>query len=984
MKFLWKHLSTRIWMIVTVLLCVLLVVVNVLASTQFFNIISIPLGGNRIVLTGENESRFSYIPGADNKDSALRHGNEVSITVCEEGYVLLKNEEIRSGERALPLPEKAKVSIFGKNSVDMVISGTGSGGGSSDDVKTIFDSLTEAGFEYNRTLRSFYESAASGDGRSESPSDLDSGAPVGMSNLVTGETPQASYTQEVRDSYAEYSDAALIVITRIGGEGFDMPRADDGSHFLQLDANEQALVDAVTDGPFERVILLLNTPSTLEMGAVEADDGVDGILWMGYSGAYGVMALGELLRGETADGTPISPSGRTVDTWAADFTHNPTWNNFGGAIDQIEGVSGDAYITISNRGRVRDTGQHFVDYEEGIYIGYRYYETAYAEAQAGNYPGFDYDTEVVYPFGYGLSYSQFSWTLDNAEDLEDAVMGRDTELTFRVTVRNDGDVPARDVVQLYVTPPYTAGGIEKSAKVLVGFAKTEAIAPGETETVEITVDPYMFASYDYNDANENGFKGYELEAGEYTFALSTDAHTPVIETSATIGDGIVYDEQTEEFAQNLYTDNADGTQNSDTELGSVLSRADFTGTWPQARPQEERLPEDAFLDRLESLESNPNNPNTYTEMPTQNYSEEPVYDEEGNLVSGPVEFDELIDANYDDPRWEEFMDRLSAQEMLSLINQGAFQTVAISRLGIPKTTSADGPVGFCNFMGDTSVYDTCVYPCEVTLASTWNIDRLYDMGESVGNEGLVGNVAGDGAPYTGWYAPGLNLHRSPFGGRNFEYYSEDSFLSGQMAAAVTRGTASKGVYTCLKHFAVNEQETHRAGTATWLTEQSMREVYLKAFEIAVKDGNARGVMSSFNRIGERWTGGDYRLLTTILRDEWGFRGLVICDFNTHSHMNVRDMVYAGGDLNLESAGFRVWSDANFSDPNDVTVIRQAAKNILYVIVNSNAMRGDFMIMPPVWQTAMFVIDGVIAAGLIAWGVTVIVLAKKRDRAAGAV
>lgn len=944
------------WLIVTSIVLVFMIIFNILASTMFFNLISLVLGGSRIVvLDGDEKTAFAKIEGADTKETALAHGNQVSIEVCEEGYVLLKNDN-----GALPLAKGAKVSVFGKNSVNMAISGSGSGGGLSDDVKTIFDSLTSAGFSYNEKLKAFYESSASGKGRSANPQDLDNGAAVGMANLWTGETPQDSYTADVKASYADYADAALIVITRIGGEGFDMPAADDGSHFLQLDQNEKDLISAVADsGIFEHVILLLNSPSPLELMDVKNNPKVDGVMWMGYSGAYGIMALGELLCGEKADGTPISPSGRTVDTYAADFTKTPTWMNFGGALNLTEDVSGDAYITLSRSGKVRDSGQHFVDYEEGIYVGYRYYETAYAEAQQGNYPGFDYDKEVVYPFGYGLSYTDFQWTLENADTFAGKPLEKDEPVTFRVNVMNNGTWPARDVVELYVTPPYTKGGIEKSAKVLVGFEKTDVIAPGEHAVVEITVDPYDFSSYDYNDANHNGFKGYELEAGAYVFSVSRSAHDAVQTVEMQLADDVRY-----ETAVNRFTDQEDPTQNADTELGSVLSRADFAGTWPQARTFEEKQADKEFIARLEDAASHPNNPNAYSTLPVQGTEEI------------TLKFGELAGAAYDDPRWEEFLNQLTVAEMVGLVNEGAFHTKEIDRLGVPRTISADGPVGFCNFMGDPTVYDTCVYPCEVTLASTWNVDRLYDMGESVGNEGLVGNVKGDGSPYTGWYAPGLNIHRSPFGGRNFEYYSEDCFLSGKMAASVTRGAASKGVYTCLKHFALNEQETHRSGTVTWATEQAIREIYIKGFEHVVKAGDAKGIMSSFNRIGERWTGGDYRLLTSILRGEWGFEGLVICDFNTHTHMNVRDMIYAGGDHNLETAGFNVWKNPDVTNAADVTVLRNAAKNILYVVANTNGMRSNFVMKAPVWQIAMYVIDGVLAAVLVLWGILAIKKARK--------
>lgn len=955
MKTIWKSVACRIWLIVTPIVLALIIAVNVLTSVTYYNAVCTVLGGVQMKIVGEELNLYErdYATKAD----AVAHGNEVSIQVCEEGFTLLKNEN------ALPLLEnETQVSVFGKNSVNMAAGGSGSGGGVTAEID-IFDSLTVSGFQYNETLKAFYEdNGRSGEGRDANPSDLDSGKEVTLSE---GETPQEKYTAEIWNSCNRYKDVAIIVITRIGGEGFDLPRNEDGTHFLQLSYNEKALIAAVKEFNFGKVILVLNTATTMELADVQADDGIDAVLWTGYAGGTGMTAFGEILRGKTTDGQPLSPSGKTVDTWAADFTHNPTWENFGAAL------GGDAYTLVVGRGTSQEK-VYFVDYEEGIYVGYRYYETAYVEHEKGNYDSFIYENEVVYPFGYGLSYSTFVWELENGDEVNNFVWGKDSSLTFRVKVTNAADgFAARDVVQLYVTPPYT-GGIEKSAKVLVGFAKTEVIQPGHSQTVEITVDsPYDFASYDCYDDNGNGFRGYEVEKGTYTFAISTDAHTSVIDVATTVDDDIQYREDpvTGTEVINLYTDNEDGTFDSDAELGSVLSRKNFEETWPQRRISTEKRVASDWIDAIKSVEPNPNRPEQDDEMPATG-------------KSNGLGLSDMIGLDYNDALWSDFMDQMTLSEMTSLINNGAFGTEYILRLGVPPTTASDGPVGFINFMGAPEIYGGCVYPCEVVLSSTWNVQRLYDMGQSVGNEGLVGNEKGDGAPYSGWYAPGLNIHRSPFGGRNFEYYSEDSFLSGKMTAAVMEGCASKGVYVTLKHFALNEQETHRAinGVLTWATEQSMREIYLKGFEIAIKtakkDGvKAMGVMSSFNRIGTRWTGGDYRLQTQILRAEWGFTGLVVSDFNTCSHMVEEDMFYAGGDLDLQILGV-VWRpDAN--DATDVTVTRQCAKNILYVVANSNAMRGDFVIVLPVWQLIMFIADGVVAVGLLGWGAAVIVRAFRK-------
>ncbi len=965
MKIILKNTACRIWIGVTAVLLVIALLVNVFLCTTFKTALSQLFGEGAVELVGADES--VYEKDFATKSEALANGNEVAKRICEEGFTLLKNKD-----GALPLADsETQVSVFGKNSVDMAIGGSGLGGSIGEKATTVFDSLTANGFSYNPTLAAFYSDASkSGKGRDANPKDMDNGEAVTLSE---GETPLSSYTDEVWKSCDGYKDVALIVITRIGGEGFDMPRFDD-DHFLRLKPNELVLIEKVKTMGFKKVVLVINAAATLELRSVNDDDGIDAILWTGFAGGNGMAAFGEILRGRTSDGISFSPSGKTVDTYAADFTKNPTWENMGAQLKTNENLSGDYYLTVTVDKR---TGQkkyvekaaYFVDYEENIYVGYRYYETAYAEALAGRIE-YDYDSEVVYPFGYGLSYTKFDWTLTNKAELENIVLERDTSLSFKINVENSGTHAGRDVVQVYVTLPYNDGA-EKPAKVLVGFAKTKLLAPGETDEVEIAIEsPYDFATYDYKGAS--GERGYVAEAGAYGFQISTDAHTPVMTVKAVAEENIRYDSDpvTKNKVENLYTDNEDSSLDSDAELGELLSRKDFD-SMPKRRMEEERDVSERtqWVKSIEESESRSNRPRKGVSMPVTN-------------KDAGIKLIQLRGLDYDADEWATFIDQLSVSEMSDLVNKGAFRTEAITRLGVPLTTAADGPVGFCNFVSSAAVYDTCKYPCEVVIASTWNVERARDMGTAVGNEGLVGNEKGDKLPYSGWYAPGLNLHRTPFGGRNFEYYSEDPFLSGMLTAAVVEGAASKGVWVAMKHFALNEQETHRSsnGLLTWATEQSMRELYLKAFEIAIKKSmksgvKALGVMSSFNRIGEYWTGGDYRLLTTILRGEWGFEGLVICDFNTCSHMVNSDMHYAGGDLNLELAGMRVWKP-DAKNATDVTVLKEASKNILYVIANSNAMRGDFIIHLPAWQIFMIVADVVLFVAIAAWGTGVMIRAHR--------
>lgn len=962
-KKIFGNLGSRVWFIVTVVLVVLLLVVSILAMTTFYDVFGIVFGRDRAIYK-EDGVQAAYVAETESKEAALEHGNLLNEELCEEGFVLLRNEN-----NALPLGDSPRVSVFGKNSVNLVYGGSGSGGGDNSGAKTIYDSLTDAGIEYNRTLKDFYEdNSKSGDPREDNPSDLDSGGNV---MLNTAETPYSSYTAAgVTSSYADYSDAAIVVLSRIGGEGFDLPRtsADDANrHYLELDPNERALLENVCNAGFEHVILVVNSSAVMELGFL--DDGtfggkIDACLWIGGPGNTGIMALGRILTGE------VNPSGRTVDTWARDFTQDPTWNNFGDS--RID--NGDSYIVNG-----KPSLYYFVDYEESIYMGYRYYETRGASGVVGGEGETWYDEHVVFPFGYGLSYTTFEWELGNVSEIQGATIAEGETYTVEVKVTNTGDVAGKDVVQLYASAPYTSGGIEKPYEVLVGFAKTDLLEKGESQTLTIEFDPYTAASYDYSGANSNNHIGYELEAGDYNLFVSRNAHDREFTIPFTVGSDILYDE-----AENLFDDADDQLVNG------VLSRADWEGTWPANRTEEERTVGGSavsadFVSKITNTETN--NPTTDFEMPTTGavYWEE-VTDEDGNVTEEQVPFTlkELVGLDYDDELWDYFLDQLTVAEMESLISDGAFQTTAILRLGVPKTTDADGPVGFCNFMGDPTVYGTCSYASQAIIAATWSVNLLEAFGESVGEEGLWGNVKGDEAPYTGWYAPGANLHRSPFGGRNFEYYSEDGYLSGMLAAAQITGCANKGVYCFMKHFALNDQETHRAinGLCTWANEQTIREVYFRPFEYAIKKCNAdaeaagskvsafKGVMSSFNRIGSTWAGGDYRLLTTVLRGEWGFRGTVIADFNTNSYMNPRQMAYAGGDLNLANTDDHKWTAAaNATSAADISILRQCSHNILYTVANSNALNGEIIgYLPPVWVIVLIVVDCVVGVGLIVWGV----------------
>lgn len=828
------------------------------------------------------------------------------------------------------------IAVCGHSGIfDSEYGGSGSGGFDTSNNKNLYESLNDAGFVTNPTLKNFYESSQSGPVRTANSSDLDNGD---NQKIATAETPQSKYTDAVRNSYADYSDAALVVITRIGGEGFDLPRYQGDSegavsldsHYLELDQNEIDLLTAVTDGTFKRVVVVFNTPSSFEATFLKDSayaafaDKIDAAVWIGFTGSNGITALGEILNGD------VNPSGRLVDTWAADFTKNPSFVNFGtGCLpDTTDKYDGGMYYSV--------------DYEEGIYVGYRYYETR------GETDGEDwYNANVVYPFGYGLSYTTFDWTVGDASASE---IELGTTITVPVTVKNTGSVAGKDVVQLYASAPYTLGGIEKAHKVLVGFAKTMFLQPGESETVTVSFDPYSTASYDYRDANSNGFSGYELEAGEYTLYVSRNAHESekAIALNLAADVQIGTDPTTDSEVVNRYTD-SENFLDSDWQLDTMLSRADWEGTWPTPQTAQQHAGTDRLYEEIRSEEHN--NPTDFDSEEYPWFGEEPTLTLRDLLPSAEAEGYEPV-VSYDDERWEELMMGCDEEEMIALINNGAYHTLAMESVGLPATIHGDGPSGFTCFMSKEQVNGTCQYVSEPVMASTWNINLMNELGEAIGEEGTIGDKA-TGQPYSSIYAPGVNIHRSPFGGRCSEYFSEDPFISGMMGAAEVQGIQSRGVLPTVKHFVANEQETHRSigGDLSWLSEQALREIYLKPFEYTVKLGETRGIMTSFNRIGTRWTGGDYRLLTEILRNEWGFNGLVICDFNTiPQYMIPRMMFYAGGSIDLATQQSAMWTDCDTSDAGDAIVLMRAVKDVMYALVNSNAMNAEVIgYNPPIWQ-----------------------------------
>ena len=973
LKKLVKTKKVLAWGIASLVLVAFIVTANILATDTFVDLINGVLGGEKAIVDKNVQYRL-FTPDFESKEKALENGNAITQEICEEGMVLLKNEN-----NALPLNNGAKVTIFGKNSVNLVYGGSGSAAPTQTvPLKTIYDSLTDAGFECNPAMKSFYEdNNKSGDKRSANPA-MEHGE--GIPLLKTGETAPEKYTSDITSTYANYKDAAIVVFSRIAGENWDLPRvaADNGPgenrHYLELDKNERALLEHICAQDFAHVIVLFNGSNNIDMAFLKIpsdpayNSKIDAAMLIGSPGATGIMALGRILNGS------VNPSGHLTDTIYTHYDQDPTWQNFGDNGTHADDSSyGDAYIV---NGEMKP--YFSVAYEEGIYLGYRYYETRYAEMEkvaAGSGEAW-YNQNVLYPFGYGLSYTTFEQSVSNKSALEAAALANE-DFTVDVHVKNTGTKAGKQVVQLYASAPYEAGEIEKAHKVLVGFAKTDKLEPGAEQTVQITVTPYDFASFDSEDANENDFKGYELEAGNYTFYMGDNAHNNSDSFVKNLAADVRFENDPvtgTKVEPVFYKSAKDEMSYLEKHLQQELTRQDFEASFPEMPTEEDRTVDAKFINRMSK--TNSDNPNEYTEKPRMG-------------ANNGIHLDEMTGVDYDDAKWDDFLDQLKFADMLNLFNKGMYATTKVNKVGAPKTLSCDGPTGLVAFMGTPEVYGTCYYCSECLVAQTYNVELAGKQGNAVGNEALFGDQRANGShlPYTGWYSPGVNLHRSPFSGRNTEYYSEDPFISGKMAAVVIKEAQAKGVYTTVKHFALNEQETHRSdnGQAYWVREQAIRELYLKPFEIAIKEGKSRGLMTSFTRVGLRWCGGTYPLVTTVLREEWGFKGLVICDFHTDAYMDSKQMAYAGGDLNLTGTAY--WKTAKSKEVEDVVMLRRAAKNILYALANSNAMNQKILGYEiPDWQKILFAGEAAVGVGFIAWGALVIFFTlrkKKEDKPAEA-
>jgi beta-glucosidase len=894
------------------LLTLVIVVTNILLG-PVYSMVNMAMGGGKI------------------SDESVEKAKELCTDIAEEGIVLLKNDA-----SALPLASGTKVNVFGWSSTNPIYGGTGSGALSAAYPTVDFlQGLTDAGIEYNQDLVDFYKGW-----RDSRPS-------VGMMGQDwTIPEPTVDEYGDLFTKAKDYSDTAIFFIARSGGEGADLPMHYDGTDtyvfdpnsffggtgtryseqaddldvnksYLELSNREKALLDKVTSD-YDKVIVIVNSANAMELGFVNDYSQIKSVLYCPGTGQTGFDGLGEILAGT------VNPSGKTADTFVADLLATPTANNFGDfdytnmsefGFENMFAEGGMSYPT-------------FVDYVEGIYVGYRFYETAYAEAQAGNMD-FDYDKEVVYPFGYGLSYTTFSQEMG-------PVTNDGKTVSFDVTVTNTGSVAGKDVVEVYYNPPYTNGGIEKSAANLVEFEKTGMLEPGASETVSISFAVEDMASYD-----TYGEGCYVLDAGDYEISINTDAHNKIASDTVNVASKVVYDESNKRDSDFVAATNQFGFAEGDS--FTYLSRADGFANYAEATkaPTSFELSADYKATYFNETNYDPTAYNNDADvMPTTG-------------AKNGVKLADLRGVDYDDAKWDSLLDELTVSDMNTLIALGGYETSAVDSIGKVMTYDCDGPASINNnFTGQGSIG----FPAAVMIACTWNKDLAYAFGDSIGK-------MADEMDVSGWYAPATNTHRSVFAGRNFEYYSEDGVLAGWMCAKAVDGARAHGVYSYVKHFATNDQETNRTGfLCTWLNEQSLREVYLKSFEIAFKKANPAATMVAFNNIGTVPAEACSELLNTVLRGEWGFKGLAETDyFGGYGYQDSDRMIRNGCDLMLATYETPQSTVTDQTSATSVIAMRQASKNILYTVVNSRAYDKAVNSGLPGWVKVLYAVDALLIA-----------------------
>lgn len=858
---------------------------------------------------------------------------DLAVEVQSEGITLLQNND-----NNLPLTD-TKVNVFGWGSTNPIYGGTGSGSMSDAYPTTsLLDGLKNAGLETNADLSKLYT-----DYRADRPV-------VGMfeQDWSLPELPVADYPQDVLDGAKEFSDQAIIVISRSGGEGADLPTNmkgegvnytdnsteyadyEDGEHILQLSQTEQDMIDMVTSN-FDNVTFVYNGANAFQMDFLRDYPQIKSVLWCPPAGQTGFDALGQILAGD------VNPSGKTSDTFVYDLTATPTFNNFG----DFHYDNMDEFATESFGAPASPT---FVNYVEGIYVGYKFYETAADEGLI------DYDATVQYPFGYGLSYTTFSQEMGD-------VTYEDGTVSFDVTVTNTGDVAGKDVVEVYYNPPYTDGGIEKASANLVAFDKTELLEPGASETVSIEFDDDAMASYDYENA-----KAWVLEAGDYQVSINSDSHNEIDSATVNVPETITYDSE-----DNTHNGDVEvATNQFDSVAGDVtyLSRADHFANYDEATaaPASMSMSDETKATFINNSNYDPSDYNNADdEMPTTG-------------ADNGVRLADLAGKEYDDPMWDDLLDELTFEDMDNLIANGGYGNAAVSKIGKIQLTDVDGPASLNNnFTGVGSIG----LPSGVSFACTWNADLATEFGDMIGQMAHEMHV-------TGWYAPAMNIHRSAFAGRNFEYYSEDGYLSGVMASGAIAAAHEKGVYAFMKHFALNDQETNRNSMlCTWSNEQAIREIYLKPFEMSVKRGGTNAVMSSFNYIGTTYAGAFAPLQQNVLRGEWGFHGAVLTDyFGGYGYQNADQLIRNGNDFMLATTD--ITNHVTDQSATSVLAMRDAAHNILYMAANSWMYAdGEPEIATPIWKTITYVVWAVVAVLVIVLEVLTVKRFLDRKKAAKA-
>ena len=913
------------------------------------------LGGDKIDVT------------ADQKQATMEAGEQLSQRVEGEGLVLLQNND-----DALPLPEDCtKVNVFGWASTQWVAAGSGSGqvSGTTTD---LLSALSDAGVSYNTQLTDMYRGFC-GERPYKSAGALSSRASEFCRLYEPSIYDRTCYTDDLLANARDYSDTALVVISRTAGESIDCPRAqykvdarggvvdiDVTRSYLELSQEEEDLLRYVGKN-YAHVVVLVNSTNAMELGEVETTPGVDACMLVGCTGGNGTRAVVDALWGRT------NPSGRTTDTYAYDLTTAASWANSGAMGEGIYTNGQGLYPadgTMNANVGVSEPydAVRFADYAEGIYVGYRWYETADAEGfwdGVRNEHGSGYDGVVQYPFGYGLSYTSFKWEVTGRSPGQGTTVNRNTNFSIRVKVTNTGSVAGRDVVQLYCTPPYYAGSIEKSSEVLVAYEKTRLLQPGETQELVLSFAMDDVASYDYSDADGDGFAGYELERGEYTVELRRDAHTPAdCEYASTMlwvprTIQCADDAKTGAAVGNRFTGDSawDGVSIDGSNSGAGitwLTRADFAGTFPRRGDADREMADNVAALNLYGADDVAADAERYADAAGSTKFDYPLatttndaylLSEDGVLTDLGSE----LGLSYDDETWDSLLNQISVSDMERIVLHGYISTGKIDGVGKPRTKEVDGPSQVGSFNQLTT---GVAYPGATVLAQTWDKDLAREYGRQVGLECATIGV-------DGWYAPSVNVHRTPLGGRNYEYYSEDPLVSGLMGSQVVAGSKEAGTYCFVKHFAANNQDTYRDSLYEWMTEQALREVYLPAFRTLVRNG-ATGIMTAYNRVGATWAGGNRGLITDVLRGEWGFVGCVITDYaDHHAYMNADQMLRAGGDLymdgvfrngsfeygysqnELSSAGVSGGSDAAAA-ASYVSNLRRATKDVLYTWLNARA------------------------------------------------